>query len=87
MNARTARRIVQPSPDNIPPVGQRDRWGNLILSAPGWEGQYRIRGWVDGREVRVCGKRLSTEHLPFWEFDARQGYVCRKCWPRRAKGR
>lgn len=87
MNARTTpvrRSAKQPA---IPPVGQPDDWGNIILSAPGWEGQYRVRGWVDGREVRICGKRLSREHLAHWEFDPCQGYVCRRCWPKEAKKR
>lgn len=74
----------------FPVVGEPDEWGNIILSSRGWYGQYRIKSWVNGREVFVCGAVHIAEvargsHVGGWRFDARiehgQGYICVTCWP------
>lgn len=74
--------MTAPKPDVFPAIGEQDRWGNVILSSRGWYGQYRIKSWATGKEAFVCGQRMNTDHLVYWEFSWEQGYICRRCFPK-----
>ncbi len=63
----------------------RDRWGNVILSAAGPLGQYRIRSWWCGAVHLVCGAPGQHAHEGHWLDDVTangQGMRCWLCWPR-----
>lgn len=37
----------------FPAIGELNEWGNIILSARGWYGQYRIKSWMTAKEAFV----------------------------------
>lgn len=78
-------------PDAAPLMGdmgtRRDRWGNVVTSAPRLDGAYEFtsRTWVPGgRVVYVCGSPAAHVAGGYWRLDRRmergQGYICCHCF-------